>query len=89
MLYDQLRPDERLIIEAAKRDSIELTLYNTNELALELTGASDGVDLADTLLQRCVSYFRSIHLTATLEARGKTVVNSFKAASICGNKLLT
>ncbi len=89
LLYDQLRPDERLIIEAAKRDSIELTLYNTNELALELTGASDGVDLADALLQRCVSYFRSIHLTATLEARGKTVVNSFKAASICGNKLLT
>lgn len=89
LLYDQLRPDERLIIEASKRIGVDLTLYNTNELALDITNLNDGVDLADVFLQRCVSYFRSIHITASLEARGRPVINSFKAASTCGNKLLT
>lgn len=86
-MYDQLRPDERLIIDAAKREGIALTLYDTNQLAWDVTNERDGIDLADAFLQRCMSYFRSIHVTATLEARGKQVVNSFKAASTCGDKL--
>jgi [lysine-biosynthesis-protein LysW]---L-2-aminoadipate ligase len=43
---------------------------------------------ADVFLQRCISYFRAIHLAATLETNGKTVVNSYAAMSVCGNKLL-
>jgi len=89
LIYDQLRPDERLIIDAAKHNNIDLKLYDTNRLALGVTDDNDGVELADAFLQRCMSYFRSIHVTATLESKGKTVVNSFKAASTCGNKLLT
>lgn len=89
LLYDQLRPDERLIIDAAKRDGVDLTLYDTSELALDVTDVSDPEGLADAFLQRCISYFRSIHVTAALEARGRPVVNSFKAASTCGNKLLS
>jgi len=88
LLYDQLRPDERLIIDAAKRDGIDLSLYDTDQLAWDVTTENDGIELADAFLQRCMSYFRSIHVTATLEARGRTVVNSFKAASTCGNKLI-
>lgn len=87
LVYDQLRPDERLIIEAGKRNGIDLRLYDTDQIALEVTGENDGVELADTFLQRCISYFRSLHVTATLESRGKPVVNSFQAASTCGNKL--
>lgn len=78
-----------MIIEAAKHNSIDLTLYDTNDLALDVTDVNNGVEMADTFLQRCISYFRSIHITATLEAQGKTVVNSYKAASTCGNKLLS
>ena len=87
MLYDQIRPDERLIIDAAKRDGMDLTLYDTNQLVFEVTGDDGGIELADVFLQRCVSYFRSIHVTALLESRGRPVVNAFKATSICGNKL--
>ena len=77
-----------MIIDSAKRNNVDLRLCDTNKLAFEVTDLSDGVDLADAFLQRCMSYFRSIHVTATLEAKGKPVVNSFKAASTCGNKLL-
>jgi len=87
-LYDQLRPDERLIIDAAKRDHIDLALYDTDQLAWDVTSQEDGIELADAFLQRCISFFRSIHVTAALEARGKPVVNSFNASSICGNKLI-
>lgn len=89
LIYDQLRPDERMIIDASKNHSINLKLYNTNQLALEVTETQDDVELADAFLQRCISYFRGVHVTAVLESRGKTVVNSYKTASICGNKLLT
>jgi [lysine-biosynthesis-protein LysW]--L-2-aminoadipate ligase len=88
LLFDQLRPDERLIIDAAKHNNIDLTLYDSNQLALEVTGENDGIELADAFLQRCISYFRSIHVTATLESRGIPVVNTYEAASTCGNKLL-
>ena len=87
-MYDQLRPDERLIIDAAKREGIDLALYDTDQLAWDVTSTHDGIELADAFLQRCMSYFRSIHVTATLEARGKPVINSFKASSTCGNKLI-
>jgi [lysine-biosynthesis-protein LysW]--L-2-aminoadipate ligase len=87
-LYDQLRPDERLIIDAAKREGMDLALYDTDQLAWDVTGQEDGIELADAFLQRCMSYFRSLHVTATLEARGKPVVNSFKASSTCGDKLI-
>ena len=83
-----MRPDERLIIEAAKRENIDLTLFDTNQLALDVTTGNDGIELADAFLQRCMSYFRSIHVTATLEARGIPIVNSYKAATQCGDKLV-
>jgi len=88
LLYDQLRPDERLIIEAAKREGIDLALYDTDQLAWDVTRHDDGIELADAFLQRCMSFFRSVHITAALEARGKPVVNSYKASTTCGDKLI-
>ena len=88
LVYDQLRPDERMIIDAAERENMHLALYDTNQLAWDVTGGIDGIELADAFLQRCMSYFRSIHVTAALEARAKPVINSFAAASTCGDKLI-
>ena len=88
LVYDQLRPDERMIIDAAKKGNISLTLFDTNQMTFEVTGVHEGVGAADVLLQRCISYFRSVHATAALESYGKIVVNSHKAATTCGNKLL-
>jgi [lysine-biosynthesis-protein LysW]--L-2-aminoadipate ligase len=36
-----------------------------------------------------MSYFKSMHITALLEKADTKIVNSFNAAMICGNKLLT
>jgi [lysine-biosynthesis-protein LysW]---L-2-aminoadipate ligase len=41
----------------------------------------------DTVIQRCVSYFRSVHSTSMLEGLGYRVINSFETSNLCGNKL--
>src|SRR5437867_1642683 len=88
LVYDQLRPDERLIIEAAKNNGIRLDLFDTNQMAFEVTSKQRGLEDTDVMLQRCISYFRSVHASAALESYGKIVVNSHKTATTCGNKLL-
>ena len=88
LVYDQIRPDERLIIDAAKKYDISLTLFDTNQMAFEVTGKQNALGDTDVMLQRCISYFRSVHATAALESYGKIVVNSYKVATTCGNKVL-
>jgi len=44
-------------------------------------------DLGDVVLERCVSYFRGLHFTASLEFMDIPVLNKFDVASICGNKM--
>ncbi|MBD3230206.1 MAG: RimK family alpha-L-glutamate ligase, partial [Candidatus Lokiarchaeota archaeon] len=43
----------------------------------------------DIFLQRSLSYFRGLYINAILESQGYRVINNFKCAQICGNKLLT
>jgi len=88
MLYDQLRPEERLLIEAAKRKSLKLGLHDSEKVYLNV-GKMDQEELfEEVVLQRCLSYFRSVHFTSLLENKGITVINSSKIATVCGNKLL-
>ena len=88
MLCDRIRPDERMVIEAAKRKNIELNFYNVDELVFD-TVRDPETKFENVILQRAMSYFKSMHVTALLENNGIKVVNSFNAALICGNKLLT
>lgn len=88
MLYDQLRPEERLLIEAAKRKSLRLGLHDSEKLYLDIKNTDQEELFEEIVLQRCLSYFRSVHLTSLLENKGITVINSSKIASVCGNKLL-
>ena len=53
-----------------------------NAKALEKT-------LGDLVIQRCISYFRGLHITAVLENLGLPVINPFHTSLICGNKLFT
>ena len=87
MFYDYIRPEERMLIDSAKRKGINLNLHNAEEF---FTDASETCNKQDfqVVLQRCISYLRSVHLTALLENKDITVINSFKIASSCGNKLM-
>jgi [lysine-biosynthesis-protein LysW]--L-2-aminoadipate ligase len=88
MIFDKIRPDERMLLDTAKKEKIPLNLYDAEHTYFRLTNG-DKESFNSTILQRCISYFRALHLTALLESIGTKVINSLQAAIICGNKALT
>ncbi len=50
---------------------------------------SDRLGGPECYIQRSVSYYRGLHTTAFLEAKGKFVVNNLNSMLITGNKMLT
>lgn len=90
LLYDRIRTEEKLIINAAEKKSIELRPIDAKEFHLTVTDLEKERELfGDVVLERCVSHFRGLHLTAALEGKSIKVINSYQVSSICGNKLLT
>jgi len=89
MLFDQIRWEEKKLIDAAKRKNINLTPIDARKLRIDVTSRKARKEFGDIVLQRCVSYFRGLHLTAALENMGIPVINSYSVTAVCGNKLLT
>lgn len=85
ILYDTIRWEEKAIYEAAKKKGISVENVDIKALRLRLEGKSDFKD--KVVLQRSVSYFKSLHATAALEGLGAKVINPLKVACITGNKL--
>ena len=88
MLYDYIRPEERMLIDSSKKKGIKLKLHKSDDFFANALELSNKLEFEDVVLQRSISYFRSLHLTALLENRGINVINSSKIATICGNKLM-
>lgn len=87
ILYDNIRWEEKALFEAAKKKGINITMLDCKALSLKLEGKRDDILSNSNVIQRCVSYFRSIHSTSMLEGLGYRVINSFETSNICGNKL--
>jgi [lysine-biosynthesis-protein LysW]---L-2-aminoadipate ligase len=88
LLYDTIRWEEKAIFEAAKKKGIEIKKIDCKDLVLNLnTLHSEYVN--EVIIQRCVSYFKSLHSTAALEGLGAKVINPLNTAIVCGNKLFT
>ena len=88
LLYDTIRWEEKAIYEAAKKKGIEIKKINCKDLILNLNTLHSEFN-NQIIIQRCVSYFKSLHSTAALEGLGAKVINPLNTAIICGNKLFT
>lgn len=86
LLYDIARWEEKSIVEAAKRSSVELELVHVPSVSVELTAQSLDFALA---LQRCASHARALASTIAFEAADCTVVNDSQSLAIARNKLWT
>ena len=49
---------------------------------------SEFSSLPETVLVRCVSFYRGLNVSSVYEAHGVQTVNSSKILEVCGNKLL-
>jgi [lysine-biosynthesis-protein LysW]--L-2-aminoadipate ligase len=86
ILYDTVRWEEKALYEAAKKRGIKVNRIDCKSLSIDLNQEHSPYE--DTvIIQRCVSYFKSIHSTAALEGLGAKMINSLRAATTCGNKL--
>ena len=88
ILFDNIRWEEKSIIEKAKRRELDLKPIDCKDLVLFLN--EDTRRFKDkVILQRCISYFRSLHSTAGLEGLGARMINSLYTSFMCGNKLIS
>ena len=85
-LYDTIRLEEKLLIESAKKNEINLEMVDCKKLSVDLNEIQS---FDSPVLQRCVSYYRNLHSTAAIEGQGVRVVNCLNTGIFAGNKLFT
>jgi len=88
LIADRVRYEEKAILLASRRLSFSLKQIDAKNIILELRRKRTKEVDYDTALMRCVSFYRGLHIAATLEGYGVRVINSSSTSNICGNKLL-
>ena len=86
ILYDTIRWEEKALFDAAKEKGIDVKMVDCKNLFLNLDKSKEEFQ---TVIQRCVSYYRSLHSTAALEGKGIKVINCLNTSIYAGNKLFT
>lgn len=89
VLYDKVRFEEKSIYNKALEKGLVIRMIDARKLSVTTESEQNEFALGDVILQRCVSHFRGLYLTASLESLDFLVINGFKVGEICGNKLLT
>jgi [lysine-biosynthesis-protein LysW]---L-2-aminoadipate ligase len=87
ILYDTVRWEEKALYEAAKKRGIKVNRIDCKSISIDLNQAEESPYKDTVIIQRCVSYFKSVHSTAALEGLGAKIINSLHTATSCGNKL--
>ena len=92
IVYDRLRPEERLLFAAFERRGVTVERIYAAHQRLGpglLDGAGRTDDAPTVVLQRCLAQTRGLALTRLLEARGACVLNPSSVAATCADKLAT
>ena len=89
VLYDKVRFEEKSIYDKALKKGIKARMTDAKSITVTTDSKRKELALGDVILQRSISHFRGLYLTACLEFLGFSVINGFKVGETCGNKLLT
>ena len=84
LLFTRLRQEEKLLVEAARRLDVPLSLEDVKD---RVWGASWAED--DVYICRCIGHGQNLALARHLEGRGRRVVNAASVMELCGDKLAT
>jgi [lysine-biosynthesis-protein LysW]--L-2-aminoadipate ligase len=88
VLVSYLRPEEKLILAAARARGIAVTPLFDKELVLDLsapTAEASGLEV-DVVLDRCVAHSRAGYTLRTLARWGVPCLNSAEAVHLCDDK---
>lgn len=89
IIYDKVRFEEKSLYDKAKKKGLVTEIIDAKTITINNTSKRTTLQLGDVVLQRCISHFRGLYLTACLEFMGFMVINKFKVGETCGNKLIT
>jgi [lysine-biosynthesis-protein LysW]---L-2-aminoadipate ligase len=85
LLQSVLTPENRMLMDSAKKQGVALDLLLDSQLELEITNPKRQYD---GILQRSSSYARTLYSSFYLEQCGTFVCNPYKAHYLCGDKFL-
>jgi len=91
LISDRIRWDEKALIHAASKAGVELKLVDPKNIFINISENPEKLKdtFGEIVIERCISYFRGLHIAAILEKSGLKVINSFDVSLICGNKMFT
>ncbi len=86
LLHTTIRGDEKLLIEAAEKRAIDLTLIDVREQIFDPLAEKPQLDV---VLERCISTVKGMHAVEFYESLGIPAVNPLAIARVCENKFMT
>jgi len=89
VIYDKIRFEEKALYDKAKKKGLRAHIIDAKTITIDTESKRKALQLGDVILQRSISHFRGLYLTACLEFLGFLVINKFKVGETCGNKLIT
>jgi [lysine-biosynthesis-protein LysW]--L-2-aminoadipate ligase len=89
ILCDKVRFEEKALYEKTQSRGIDSKIVDSKTITIGTSSKRNDFSLGDIILQRSVSYYRGLYLTACLEFLGFKVINRFEVGQTCGNKLIT
>jgi [lysine-biosynthesis-protein LysW]--L-2-aminoadipate ligase len=87
IVFDRLRAEEKMLQKEVSELGHDALMLDAKITQINTDSKKEDYDLGDVVLERCVSYFRGLHFTASLEFMDIPVLNKFEVANICGNKM--
>jgi [lysine-biosynthesis-protein LysW]--L-2-aminoadipate ligase len=86
LLCSRVRVEEKLLITELDRRGVPYTRIDDGDLVLDLQTRAPSFDV---VLERSISFGRSLYTLKVLEARGVRCINSATVVETCGDKLRT
>ena len=87
IIFDRLRAEEKMLHKEASDLGHDAVLLDAKITQVNTDSKREDYDFGDVVLERCVSYFRGLHFTSSLEFLDVPVLNKFEVANVCGNKM--
>ncbi len=87
IVFDRLRTEEKMLQKEASNLGHDAVMLDAKITQINTDSKREDYDFGDVVLERCVSYFRGLHFTASLEFMDVPVLNKFDVANVCGNKM--
>jgi len=89
IVFDRVRVEEKMLEQKAIELGHDTKMIDAKITKINTESKKSNFDFGDVVIERCVSYFRGLHLTACLEFLDVPVINRFEVANNCGNKMVT